>query len=72
MRKKLEIVVIDNDTQEIFVNGKKWEPSPPTYSFLNIFRRQPEIKPDPEAAAAFLDYAIEMHRKPYMGKVQHG
>jgi hypothetical protein len=29
-----ELIVIDNETQDIFVNGKKWERSPLTYMHL--------------------------------------
>lgn len=29
-----QLVVIDNDTQDIFVNGRKWEKSPESYLHL--------------------------------------
>lgn len=32
-----EIVVIDNDTREVFVDGVKWEPSPQSYMHLARF-----------------------------------
>jgi len=29
-----EMIVIDNDTQDIYVNGRKWEKSPESYMHL--------------------------------------
>lgn len=61
--RKNEQVVIDNDTQEIYVNGRKWEPSPPTYSFLSRFRREKPLVVDHNAAASFLDHCLAMARQ---------
>lgn len=61
--RKNEQVVIDNDTQEIYVDGKKWEPSPVSYSFLSRFRYQKPVEVDPNAATAYLDHCLAMARQ---------
>ena len=33
-----EMVVIDNDTREVFVDGIKWQPSPESYMHLARFK----------------------------------
>jgi hypothetical protein len=48
----LESILIDNDTQDIYVNGKKWEKSPESYMHLRdsglrqkvLFNHQLEAK----------------------------
>lgn len=59
---KNENVVIDNETQAIYVDGKKWEPSPTTYGFLGIFRRDKPVEIDPIASTAYLDHCLAQAR----------